>query len=204
MKKLLLLLLWPIWLTAQTSDLKEGDLIFQNLNCGPMCDAINAVTSGYKEMKFNHMGMVFKENNEWYVIEAAGEAVRKTKVTDFLTYTKEPMYWARLKKEYNYLIPKAVAFAKEQIGVAYDNDFLYDNGKYYCSELIYDAFLKAYGKPFFQLFPMTYKEPHANQFFPIWITHFAKQGIDIPEGALGCNPGGMSKDPKINILGVIQ
>jgi len=169
-----------------------------------MCDAINAVTSGYHEMDFNHMGMLYKEQNEWYVIEAAGVAVRKTKLTDFLTYTDKPMYHARLKKKYQSLIPKAIQFAKDQIGVPYDNDFLYGNGKYYCSELIYDAFLNAYGQPFFQLYPMTYKEPNSDAFFPIWIEHFSNQGIEIPEGKPGCNPGGMSKDQKIAILGIIK
>ena len=110
----------------------------------------------------------------------------------------------RLKKEHEHLIPAAVKFAYDQIGVPYDNDFIYNNNKYYCSELIYDAFLHAYGKPFFTLYPMTYKEPKSKDYFPIWVEHFKTQGIDIPEGQLGCNPGGMSLDPKIKILGSLN
>ncbi|MDN3708118.1 YiiX/YebB-like N1pC/P60 family cysteine hydrolase [Myroides ceti] len=204
MKAILFFFLFTLGITAQNRPLKEGDLIFQNLNCGPMCEAINTVTQGYNEMDFNHMGMVFKQDNEWYVIEAAGEAVRKTPVSVFLTYTDNPMYLARLKSEYQHLIPKAIDFAKSQIGVPYDNDFIYNNGKYYCSELIYDAFLQAYQKPFFQLYPMTYKEPQSNNYFPVWVQHFSSLGIEIPEGKPGCNPGGMSKDEKIDILGIIR
>ena len=201
---LFLLLSTTTLLYAQKIKVKHGDLIFQNLTCGPMCEAINAVTHGYDGLSFNHMGLVVEEQGVLWVIEAAGEAVRKTRLRDFIQYTKYQMFVGRLKKEHEHLIPAAVSFSYQQIGVPYDNDFIYNNGKYYCSELIYDAFLHAYGKPFFTLYPMTYKEPKSKNFFPIWVEHFKKQGIDIPEGQLGCNPGGMSLDPKIKILGSLN
>jgi len=46
---------------------------------------------------------------------------------------------------------------------------------------------------------MTYKEPKSDNFFPVWTAHFAKRGIEIPEGKPGCNPGGMSLDKKITL-----
>lgn len=185
---------------AQNKTLKNGDLLFININCGPMCDAINAVTEGFNGNDFNHMGMVISENDALFVYEAIGKAVVKTPLNTFLSYTKTPIYLGRLKDEYQNLIPDAIAFSDKQLGVPYDNDFIYDNGKYYCSELIYDAFLFANdNKPFFQLFPMTYKEPNSDGFFPVWETHFKKQDIEIPEGKLGCNPGGMSLDKKITM-----
>ncbi|WP_177763299.1 YiiX/YebB-like N1pC/P60 family cysteine hydrolase [Flavobacterium sp. I3-2] len=183
---------------AQNQKLENGDLLFININCGPMCDAINAVTEGFESNDFNHMGMVIAENNEYFVYEAIGKAVVKTPLKTFVSYTKEPIYLGKLKNEYQYLIPDAIAFSEKQLGVPYDNDFIYNNEKYYCSELIYDAFLFANNdKPFFKLFPMTYKEPNSDNFFPIWVEHFKKQNIEIPEGKPGCNPGGMSLDDKI-------
>lgn len=194
------LLFYSMLSFGQKSELKTGDLLFININCGPMCDAINAVTNGYDGKDFNHMGVVVKENDNYFVYEAIGKAVVKTPLETFVSYTKETIYKGRLKRKYSKLIPKAIAFCEQQLGVPYDNDFLYDNGKYYCSELIYDAFLYSNNnQPFFQLFPMTYKEPHSEAFFPIWIEHFNKIGIPIPEGKLGCNPGGMSLDKKIKI-----
>ena len=185
---------------AQNKVLKNGDLLFININCGPMCDAINAVTEGFEGKDFNHMGMIISENKEYFVFEAIGKEVVKTPLKKFISYTKEPIYLGRLNDEFQNLIPEAIAFSEKQLGVPYDNDFIYDNGKYYCSELIYDAFLFANGnQPFFKLFPMTYKEPNSNNFFPIWVEHFKKQGIEIPEGKPGCNPGGMSLDNKINL-----
>ncbi|WP_413997918.1 YiiX/YebB-like N1pC/P60 family cysteine hydrolase [Flavobacterium sp. W1B] len=201
MKNLLLLLLIPFTTFAQKSHLKNGDLLFININCGPMCEAINAVTEGYKSNDFNHMGLVVSENNkDFYVYEAIGKAVVKTPLNEFLSYTKQTVYIGQLKRKYRHLIPEAIAFCESQLGVAYDSDFIYDNGKYYCSELIYDAFLSSNKKqPFFQLFPMTYKEPNSQNYFPIWVAHFAEQAIEIPEGKPGCNPGGMSLDQKIRL-----
>lgn len=186
---------------AQKNTLKSGDLLFINIDCGEMCDAINAVTNGYKGNDFNHMGLVvITAKNEYFVYEAIGNAVVKTPLNTFLLYTQKPIYVGSLKKKYRYFSDKAINFCENQLGKPYDNDFLYDNGKYYCSELIYDALLYANNnKPFFKLYPMTYKAPKDNKFFPIWIEHFKKQGIDIPEGKLGCNPGGMSLDKKIKI-----
>lgn len=197
----LFFILLPFYLFSQQPQLKNGDLLFINIQCGPMCEAINAVTEGFEGKDFNHMGLVVSENNvEYYVYEAIGKAVVKTPLNNFLKYTVETVYVGTLKDSYRYLIPLAQSFCEMQLGVPYDSDFLYDNGKYYCSELIYDAFKSANNnEPFFKLFPMTYKEPGSDNFFPVWVEHFAKQGIEIPEGEPGCNPGGMSLEEKINL-----
>jgi len=186
---------------AQSISLKTGDILFININCGAMCNAINAVTNGHKNNDFNHMGVVVIDaKNEAFVYEAIGKSVVKTPLENFLAYTVKPAYVGTLKSKYNTLISKAILFLENQLGVPYDDDFLYDNGKYYCSELIYDAFKFANNnEPFFKLYPMTYKEPGASTYFPIWIEHFSKQNIEIPEGKLGCNPGGMSLDKKLKL-----
>lgn len=201
MKKWLFLFFIPFFTFAQFPKLQKGDLLFINIECGGMCDAINAVTSGYDDIDFNHMGIITTTNNkDFFVYEAIGKAVVKTPIATFLSYTKKPVYVGKLKKKHAKLIPAVLAFCESQLGVPYDNDFLYDNGKYYCSELVYDAFKAANrDKPFFQLFPMTYKEPGSEKFFPVWIEHFAQRGIEIPEGKPGCNPGGMSLDAKIKL-----
>lgn len=201
MKNILFFLLISLSVFAQKTELKNGDLLFININCGDMCNAINAVTNGYKNNDFNHMGLVVSTaKNEFYVYEAIGKSVVKTPLKDFLSYTKNTVYVGTLKRKHLYLIPKAISFCEENLGVPYDDDFLYDNGKYYCSELIYDAFKFANkNKPFFKLFPMTYKEPKSDNFFPVWTEHFAKRRIEIPEGKPGCNPGGMSLDKKITL-----
>ena len=184
--------------------LQDGDLIFQDMDCGPLCDAIEAVTEGYKGNDFSHMGMVYHRNDTIFVVEAAGNAVRLSTLEKFSKNTKKTMYVGRLKKQYHKLIRLAIAFSLKQMGIPYDDEYVYNNGSYYCSELIYDAFKEANnGKPFFELFPMTYKQPGTNEYFPAWVDYYKQIGKPIPEGQPGCNPGGISVSDKIEIVGAI-
>jgi hypothetical protein len=202
-----IVLLFPCLLFAQVKpgQLQDGDLIFQDMDCGPLCDAIEAVTDGYAGRDFSHMGMVYYKNDTIYIAEAAGKAVRLTPMAKFSQNTKKPMLVMRLKKEYASRIPAAIDFSLKQLGVPYDDEYVYNNGAYYCSELIYDAFLFANGnKPFFTLYPMTYKGPGTNEFFPAWVKYYKAIGKPIPEGLPGCNPGGVSKSDKLISLGNLQ
>lgn len=203
-KAIFFLLLAANSLFAQNIKLKDGDLIFQDMDCGPLCDAIEAVTEGYNGNDFSHMGMIYHRNDTIYVIEAAGSAVRLTPLEKFSKNTSKPMYLGRLKKKYRKLITKAIDFSLDQIGVPYDDEYVYDNGAYYCSELIYDAFKFANnGTPFFELQPMTYKEPGTNNYFPAWTEYYKSINADIPEGLPGCNPGGISTSNKIKVISTL-
>lgn len=186
-------------------DLKNGDILFQDLDCGPMCDAIEAVTQGYEGLDFSHMGMIYLRNDSILIIESIGKGVILTPIDQFLKRTTKQHLVGRLKPKYTGLIPQALGYSLLCMGMPYDDDFLYDNGKYYCSELIYDAFKHANGgQPFFKLFPMTYKEPGTDNFFPVWEQHFKQLNLPIPEGLPGCNPGGMSQSDKIRIMGFLD
>lgn len=205
MKNIILLLILSIFTVSfgqKKVTLKEGDIIFQAMNCD-LCKAINAVTEGFDGKDFSHLGLIYIQNDSIYVIEAAGKNVKLTPLEVFKTYTTETMYVGRLKRKFRKYIPKAIEFSLSQMGVPYDEAYLYNNGSYYCSELIYDAFLEAYEKPFFELTPMTFKEPNTNQYFQVWIDYYGNLKIEIPEGELGCNPGGISTSNKLKIIGVI-
>lgn len=189
---------------TQPTAFKEGDLIFQNLKCGPLCDAINEVTYGYEGLNFNHIGMVIEHEGRLQVIEATSPEVCITPMEQFLNKTTEPAYLGRLISKYEKLIPQAKAFALEQLGVPYDENYLYANGKYYCSELLYDAFKSANkNKEFFKLYPMTYRSKYTGEYFPVWEQYFEKLDQIIPEGAPGCNPASMSWSKNITIVGPI-
>lgn len=181
--------------------LKTGDFIFQDLDCGPLCDAIEQVTTSFDGRHFSHIGLVYIQKDSVYIIEAIGKEVQLTPLKNFLKRTPNPMLVGRVKKQYASIAKTAVNYALEEKGVPYDDEFIYDNKKYYCSELIYDAFKKANaGKNFFTLQPMTFKKPGSNQFFPVWIEYYSKLGIPIPEAEPGINPGGISTSPYIEIL----
>ena len=203
-KTLLLLFLLFQFSFSQNVKLKTGDILFQSMNCGPLCEAINEVTEGYQGKDFSHLGMVYIKNDSIFVIEAAGKAVKVTPYETFKTYTTEAMFVGRLKNKYRKYIPEAITFSLQQVGVPYDDEYLYDNGKYYCSELIYDAFLHSYKKPLFDLYPMTFKSPKSNEYFEVWADYYQKLKMEIPEGQLGCNPGGISTSDKLKIIGTIK
>ena len=203
-KVILFIFLVPIYIFAQSSKLKTGDLLFQKMNCGDLCDAIHAVTEGYQGNDFSHLGLVYIQNDSIFIIEAAGNAVRKVTLEQFSKNTNTTMYIGRVKNKYKKILPEVIDFSLQQIGTPYDEEYLYNNGSYYCSELIYDAFLNAYEKPFFDLQPMTFKQPQTNEFFPAWVKYYKSLGVEIPEGQPGCNPGGISTSKKIKIIGELN
>jgi len=181
---------------------EEGDFLFLDLDCGGLCDAIEAVTEGANGQDFSHLGIVHLKNDSVFVLEAMGNSVRLTPLPRFLSYTEKPPIQARLKPEFRKLIPAAMKFGLSQIGKPYDDAFLPDNGRYYCSELIYDAFQEANQKqPLFRLEPMTFRRPGSPDFFPVWTDYYAKLGIPVPEAVPGCNPGGISRSEYLEILG---
>lgn len=202
MKSIVALLILICFLSiAKAQNYQTGDLLFQNLDCGDLCNAIESVTTGYNKQSFSHIGLVYKRNDSIYIIEAIGKDVHLTPIASFASRSEHPLLHSRLKSEYHYLIPKAIEFSLLQQGVAYDDEFLYNNGKYYCSELIYDAFAFANnGKAFFELEPMTFKQPGSADYFPVWISYYKQLGIDIPEGKPGINPAGISRSKQIQIL----
>ncbi|MDR0694572.1 MAG: hypothetical protein LBF81_04645 [Prevotellaceae bacterium] len=184
--------------------LQAGDLLFQSGKDG-LSDAIEAVTESAGGYNFSHVGMLVPDSSGClWVIEAVSKGVQLTPVDTFLQRGAR-VALGRVKDEYKPLLPAAIAFALRQTGKPYDEEYIYDNGKYYCSELIYDAFLVANNHiPFFTLEPMTFKSPATGAFLEEWVRHYQKLNRPIPEGDLGCNPGGLSRSEKIEITNLEQ
>jgi len=199
-----------LFLNCKTSDsakgLKEGDLLFQNLNCGELCDAIETVTEGIDGKDFSHCALVVNVNDTLQIVEAIGSEVQLISITKFFarsgdTTNIKNITVARLKNQHQPLLAEAMTEAKQLIGQPYDDAFLLDNGKWYCSELIYEVFKKANSDDnFFELAPMTFKDPKTGQYFPAWISYYNEINTAIPEGKPGLNPGLISRSDKIDIL----
>ena len=182
--------------------LKEGDLLFQDLDSSPLCDAIELVTPGYKEASFSHIGIVIKDNDTLKVLEAIPPKVILTKLNDFLNKSSDrqgrpKVIVGRLKKQFQHAIPHAIKFSKERLNTDYDEFFLIDNNSYYCSELIYEAFKKY---SIFELHPMTFVHPESQKTIKTWIEYYSNLNYKIPEGMMGINPGIMSISSKIDIV----
>jgi hypothetical protein len=186
--------------------LQEGDLLFQDLNCGELCDAIEAVTEGVNGKDFSHCAMVVKINDSLKVVEAIGDQVQVNTLKDFFarsgdTASIQNITVGRVLEKYHPVVAKAATKVKEYIGQPYDDVFLMDNNSWYCSELLYAAFKEANdAQDFFELNPMTFKDPNTHAFFPAWVDYYNQLKQDIPEGKPGINPGLISRSNKIQIV----
>lgn len=180
---------------------KIGDLLFQDLNCGTLCDAITDVTYGYKKTKISHVAMIVSTAKQVLVIEAtAKNNVHVTSLQNFLKHSSIVLV-GRLKTEFTSLIPKAVTLALSWQGLPYNKSFKTANKfrTFYCSQLIYDAFMLANNnKPIFAVHRMTFKKN--NKFLPAWKNYFQKIRYTIPEGMIGTNPGILSRSYNIKII----
>ncbi|MDG1436110.1 MAG: YiiX/YebB-like N1pC/P60 family cysteine hydrolase [Saprospiraceae bacterium] len=191
----------------QNFELQAGDLLFQDGDCGDFCEAIEKVTIGINGARLSHIGMVVPiGTNGLAVIEAVEKGVKITPTGEFFNRSMDgadnsKVLVGRLKKEKQSLIPQAIRFAQSKVGSDYDSRFNLLNDSYYCSELIYAAFMDANGgEPVFELQKMTFKDPATKSTFPAWETYFKDLGMEIPEDEPGLNPGGISRSPHVDIV----
>jgi len=173
--------------------LREGDIIFQKLPCGGLCDAIIATTPCKPGLAFNHCGIVHFEGDKPYVIEAIGKAVQQIPVAAFVRRdTEQVIYigrisWLMTSNGAKMLRP-AIEKAKQYIGTPYDDAFLPGDKALYCSELVWECYRNEEGKSLFSLAPMTFKSPNTGTTFPAWEAYYRELGVAVPEGVPGINP----------------
>lgn len=184
-----------------------GDLLFQDLDCGPLCDAIEKVTTGYQGANFSHVGIAaVNDDGSIVVIEAVSSGVKVTPLWTFLgrsvdTKGRPKVVVGRLRRAYRHLIAPAIEEAFSLEGKPYDKVFAIDNKAYYCSELIYEIFRRANDNtPVFTLQPMTFREPGTEQTQQVWQDYFSTLGVPVPEGQPGINPGGISRSAALTII----
>lgn len=188
---------------APNIEFKEGDLVFQDLDCGPLCDAIEAVTEGYKGRDFSHVAIIIKEKNRLRAIEAIGSEVRTISIDSLFlrTPSKNKYLIMRLNDEYQYLSKNISKNSLQYIGKKYDDRFIMNNDSLYCSELVYEVFNSSIkNETIFHLQEMTYKEPGTNKFFQAWVDYYKSLNSSIPEGLPGINPGLISRSAYLHIV----
>jgi len=180
--------------------LKPGDIVFQDLDCGPMCEAIEAVTEGANGRDYSHCAMIIQEGDSLKVIEAIGKGVVVNSLKHFVERSSK-IQVARLKTIDEAGVQRAIRYAISLKGKPYDDVFLLNNDRYYCSELLYEAFKVAnFGKEVFELSPMTFKEPNTHEFYPVWVDYYSQLKCPIPEGKPGLNPGSISRSKNLKLL----
>lgn len=180
---------------------RSGDLIFQVGNQSDFSVAITSTTGNDRNLKFDHVGIIsVDENGHQAVIEASPKnGVTMTPLTEFLNGTPEingqkGIVVKRLLSDVDF--PKCVANAMSHLDEEYDWSYRPDNGKLYCSELVYESYVDNNGNHIFQSKPMNFKDSKGN--IPdFWVELFSSLGEEVPEGIEGTNPNDLSADPRL-------
>jgi hypothetical protein len=123
--------------TAQTGavkNVKEGDVIFQT----SQSEQSPLIQIGTRSM-ITHCGIVVMKGGKPYVLETQRTIVL-TPFDKFIARGKDGRYWLKRSNKDNIKIKY-----NSYLGKPYDLAFKFDNGKFYCSELIYDIYIKQLG-----------------------------------------------------------
>ncbi len=115
-------------------DVREGDVIFQT----SLSQQSPLIKMGTRST-ITHCGVVVMKDGKPYVLETQKTLVL-TPLKKFIAHGKDGKYWHKRSKLDNIKIEYS-----GYLGKSYDLAFKFDNGKFYCSELIYDVYLNQLG-----------------------------------------------------------
>ena len=199
------------------TDLRNGDLLFVVNGQG---NNITDVTDGVDGLGIDHIA-VFSDGN---VIEAIPEyGVVENPLDSFLVRLsdRESVLVGRIE---GLDVEESVTNARKFLGKPYDDIFMPSDSAIYCSELVQKSFVfkdglkerdqnvkevdsKATGsgtKHFvFGTIPMSFHDS-AGRVTEFWTKFYEVRGLTVPEGEPGTNPGQLSRDPNVRILGYLQ
>jgi uncharacterized protein YycO len=187
--------------------LEPGDLLFQDLDCGELCQGIKNVTAGYGNTSVSHVGMVTSvSGSEIVVIEAISPVVHLVTLKQFLARSHDEegrprVMVGRLSYPSRLLIPMATVMAYSMLGRPYNMNFHPNWTSQYCSQLLTVAFKWAnHGMPIFPELPMNFRAPHSSVTSPAWEEYFQSIGRPVTQDLMGTNPAAMSNSPYVKIV----
>jgi len=126
------------------SALRDGDIIFQRSRSG-QSEAIALATGS----PWTHVGVLFLEKGEWQVLEAVGP-VRTIPLEQWIANGEgEKFVLKRLDPAHGKLDVEALSamrrIGKKYLGRPYDELFLWDEERLYCSELVWKVYSEGAG-----------------------------------------------------------
>jgi len=186
-------------------EVASGDLVFLDLDCGALCDAMAEVTEeqfGTSGPRLNHVGIIEVEAGQPFVWEAwPGRDVARVPLREFLSRVSggeaQPsgFYVGRLADGARALAAPALARVKAAAGAPYEPSFDWAGPGMYCSKLIAYAF----GDGLFPTRPM-YFGREGSRAREVWRAYFAARGMAIPDGQPGVSPLGLYLDGQRTIF----
>ncbi|MBN3581901.1 hypothetical protein JYB64_05835 [Algoriphagus aestuarii] len=186
-------------------ELQNGDLIFVGAEKENLSGAINRVTQKTELVSFDHVGMIEIHQDSLFIIHASTRKGSVREPLDSLVFrnnlTPEKFAIYRLKKDYQHSINQAIKESKSLLGRPYNWSYVLNDSSLYCSDFVERAFRHA---AIFQLEPMTFINPETGKTDAFWVEFYSKQGMEVPEGKLGCNPNGLAASGKLEFIGYLN
>lgn len=140
----------PRWTAAARQqqwgyEIQPGDVLFQDLDCGPRCALIRTVTKS----RYTHTGIVLDEGGALMVWEAFAP-VGPTPLAEWLRRgVGEKVAIYRLRSQHLAKLPQIATEVRALRGLPYDGNYQWDDANIYCSELIAKAVNRAVGHGIF-------------------------------------------------------
>lgn len=123
--------------------LKDGDIIFQTSQSA-QCEAVRIATRS----KFSHCGMIFKKDDNVFVIEAV-QPVKITPFDEWIRHGKNNCYLVKRLKDTlqlnNDKMVKMRLVGTQFLDKDYDLYFEWSDDKIYCSELVWKIYKEGAG-----------------------------------------------------------
>lgn len=189
----------PDRLSVSASQLRPCDLLFVVNGRG---NAITASTEGVAGLPIDHVGVALMADSGVSVCEAIPvRGVTRTPLAAFLRRANEgggglSVLVGRVAR----LDVAATEANLAAIHAPYDSLYLPGLEAVYCSELVQTAFVDSTGRRVFPTIPMSFHD-RSGRILPEWTAFYARHGMDVPEGKPGTNPGQLSRDEAVTILG---
>ena len=191
--------------------LRSGDLVFvqipsdYDLDDDSMAGAISASTASGESLMTIHVAILEVEGDSAWIIDATiKHGVDRHPLDTFLTdFTLKdgslPVFDIKRADVDEKQARQFVENAKQFLGRQYDVYFLPDNDAMYCSELVYNSYVKEDGTHIFNEYPMNFLDENGDM--PLyWTQLFAILGQEVPQGVMGTNPQQMSAEPVLTTV----
>ncbi len=125
-------------------NLRNGDIIFQSLNSSAgeaICLATNS--------RFSHCGILFNQNNTWYVYEAIGP-VKLTPLQEWVDRGIDREFEIKRLRNADQVLTQAtldnmLSVGRQFNGKEYDPQFRWSDARIYCSELVWKIYQRGAG-----------------------------------------------------------
>lgn len=182
-------------------DYKKGDLIFQAQGDGEFSKAISNSTSRGDSVSYVHVGIIdMEEDGGINVIEASPEeGVRIVSLEKFMETSPDEgheVIYVIKRLGIEFPVEETIERAKSYLGEPYDWWYKPDNGKIYCSELVWESYRDFNGKRIFASYPMNFRDSEGNM-PEFWVKLYEELGEEVPEGLPGTNPNDLSRDDRL-------